>query len=97
MTSSLRHRMTNEQFAAWVKRHFCTNTGRANHSAAAEALGINREAVDSLIRGHTRNGAAYPVRKHIELACAAWNIGLRGYDDRLIAVRDSENLAADDW
>lgn len=65
--------MTNEQFQAWRKLNF------RSKSACAKALGINRETVDSLERGATRNGTPYPVSTHLALACAAWTMGIREY------------------
>lgn len=66
--------MTNEQFSAWRERHFDSDF------ACARALGIDRDTVAALRTGKTRNDAAYPVRPFIALACAAWTIGLRGYE-----------------
>ena len=67
--------MTNAEFDAWAARAF-----PGGDSACGRALEIDRETVKALRTGRTKNGASYPVRAHIALACAAWDAGARCYD-----------------
>jgi len=66
--------VTNRQFKAWRERMF------RSRSACAAAFGLDRDAVTAMESGASRAGNDYPVPAHIALACAAWTLGLRGYD-----------------
>ena len=67
--------MTNAEFDAWAARNFPDGD-----SACGRALGLDRETIKSLRIGATKNGAPYPVRAYIALACCAWDAGARDYD-----------------
>lgn len=67
--------MTNADFDAWAARNF-----PGGDSACGRALGIDRETIKALRIGETKNGAPYPVRTHIALACWAWDAGARDYE-----------------
>lgn len=72
--------MTNDEFSDWRARHF------RSVLACANAMGLDREAVSSLERGHTRIGNPYKVPAYVALACAAWTIGLRDYDGGAVMI-----------
>lgn len=67
--------MTNDEFKAWRERHF------PSRHAAALALGLNRDTLDALETGQTRNGTPFPVRPYMALACLAVDHGLTLEDD----------------
>lgn len=71
--------MTNAEFDAWAARAF-----PGGDSACGRALEIDRETVKALRTGRTKNGASYPVRAYIALACSAWDYD-GGLPDRLTA------------
>ena len=68
--------MTNDEFRAWRERHF------RSQLAASEALELHRDTVKALETGITKKGEPYPVRRHIALACAAYENGLTEPDER---------------
>lgn len=72
--------MTNRQFRTWREKHF------RSRRACGMALGLDRDAVEALETGKTRNGASYPVRPLIALSCAAWTLGLRDYDGGAVTI-----------
>lgn len=81
--------MTNEQFDAWAAARFPDGD-----SACGRALELDRETVKALRTGATKTGAPYPVRRHIALACSAWDAGARDYDGGL-AERLTARLIAE--
>ena len=76
--------MTNEEFASWCDRHF------RSRLACSKAMGLDRDTVDSLVRGATRKGTPYPVSTTVALACAAWTLGLRDYDGGAVTLGGQE-------
>lgn len=82
--------MTNSEFDAWVTQHF-----PEGDSACGRALDIDRETVKALRTGKTKNGALYPVRTHMALACAAWTMGLRKYSGETVAIGEALNKLAE--
>lgn len=72
--------MTNAEFARWRGTHF------RSRSAAARALDLNRDTIDALETGRTRKGFEYPVPRYVALACAAWSLGLRDYQDLTVGT-----------
>jgi len=65
--------VTNQQFAAWRARHF------RSRRACAQALGIDPRTIRAF-----EAGRAIPA--HVILACAAWTLGLRGYDGGAVTI-----------
>lgn len=84
--------MTNDEFRAWRERHF------DSRHAAALATGLNRDTIEALESGRTRNGTDYPVRPYIELMCRAVDAGLSEFGDRenrRIVLSSTLKLAAE--
>lgn len=76
--------MTNDEFAAFVRRHWSTGGG-PNYSQAGDALGLDRDAVKAYCTGQTRRGNPAPVPRYVALAVLALEAGLaEGNAHRLI-------------
>jgi len=73
--------MTPEQFQAWRARHF-----PKSRRACAKALGLAETTILACETGRTRNGNPYDIPLTVELACAAWTMGLRDYDGGAVAI-----------
>jgi DNA-binding XRE family transcriptional regulator len=69
--------LTNEEFKIWREQYF------ASVLAVASFLDLSQDTIDALESGTTREGAPFPVRHHIALACMAVSSGLVIVPDEL--------------